>query len=161
MRLATVLLASILVAGCTATGPSPTSTDRSPTTHCGSGTLETSIGLTSEVRRDYPDEPDEINRSSVREHVKAFERAYAWNREYNSGQEELHIHVHGVDVESRDDGYVVHVDEVKISQYFGDNSIGDYAWSAHYFVNESVVERGEGHAGGPGPNEAQWESIQC
>lgn len=161
MRLATVLLAVIFVAGCTATGPSPASTDRSTTTHCGDVTLETSIGLTSDVRHDYPEKPDEINRSSVREYVKAFERAYAWNRMYAPTQTEFHVDVHRIDVEPRDDGYFVHVDEVRISQSFNDNSVADDAWSARFFINGSVVRRGEGHAGGPIPNEGQLVSIQC
>lgn len=105
--------------------------------------------------------PDDINRSSIREYVNASERIYAWNLKYEPDQVELYVYLNGIKVSSRNDGYVVHVDEVRISQRFEDNSIGDDAWSAHYFVNDSVVRRGQGHAGGPVPNESEWRTIRC
>lgn len=157
--LATVLLVAVLAAGCTATGPSSGTTDRPPTTQCTS--LTTSSSLNSDARQDYPAKPDEINRSNVRKYVKAFERAYAWNRKYAPAQTDFHVNVNGINVEPRDDGYFVRVREIRISQSFGDNSVADDAWSARYFINESVVRRGEGHAGGPVSNEGQMVSIQC
>ena len=157
--LATVLLMTVLVTGCTGTGPSSGTTDHSPTTQCSS--LTTSSGLNSDVRHDHPEKPYVINRSSVRKYVEAFERTYAWNRKYASAQTEFHVDVNGINVEPRDDGYIVRVGEIRTSQSFGDNSVGDDAWSAHYFINESVVLRREGHAGGPTSIESEWVSIQC
>lgn len=155
-----ILLAVVLITGCTATEPSSDTTNHSPTSSC--VPLTTSYQLNSDVRHDYPDTPDEIDRSSVREYVDAFERAYAWNRKYRSNQDRFNVDISGIDVEPRDDGYFVHIDEVRVSQYFeDDNSIADDAWSAHYFVNESVVRRGQGHAGGPIPSDPEWQTIRC
>ena len=133
------------------------------TTNCSTTELETAHDIEEGDTRSYPPVPAEINRSTARTFASEYERAYAWNRKYDSDLDELHVDLSDVDVEQTDEGYLVHINEVRTTTYEG-GVIGDDAWSAHYHVTDSVVKRSEGNAGGPTTpegSELEWETIHC
>jgi hypothetical protein len=144
--LSLVLVACVLLAGCTATGPSTAPTESTSATSATPTETTAAACPPGEdlAREPLPDAPENVTRESVRSFATAYEEATVWNRERADSTLSLGVHVSEATVVNRTEtGYVVH-----LAGGFGfedclDGShvAGEGIVRANYFVNETTVIR--------------------
>jgi len=149
--LSIALVACVLLAGCTATGPSTAPTEStSVTSATPPETTATACPPDEDLAREpLPDAPENVTRESVRSFATAYEEATVWNRERADSTLSLGVDVSEATVVNRTEtGYVVH-----LAGGFGveaclDGSLvaGEGIVQTNYFVNETTVIRLESPA---------------
>ncbi|WP_327050754.1 hypothetical protein [Halomicrococcus gelatinilyticus] len=140
-----VLVACVLLAGCTATSPSTAPTETTSVTSA-TPTETTSTCPPDEdlARRPLPDAPENVTRESVRSFAAAYEEASVWNRERADSTLSLGVHVSEATVVNRTGtGYVVHLEGGFSFEECLDGSgvAGEGIVRTNYFVNETTVVR--------------------
>jgi hypothetical protein len=142
-----LVVAVIVFSGCVATLDRDHGTqETSITTECHANPLPVSASLNESQRKALPEKPDEFTKSSVEEFVIEYEKTALYNSRYRAGMKRLNIRVKDSEVKKQPDGYLVFL-EVTLSSQHRDGSIGDDAWAATYFINQSIVRRAEKNLG--------------
>jgi len=165
----------VLVSGCLWTGggtaPSPTETERTPTSTASeepasSSPTETFVDCpvnsrldwdASSETRDLPKFPENVTEESVVEYVAEFEKAFLYNaRITDENMSSVEISINDRQLADEDDeGYVVKLHGT-LGTYRDSGLHGDIRYRVNYYVTDSVARRGAacGINGAPDPKSA-------
>lgn len=89
----------------------------------------------------FPERPERLTANATEQFVADYEVAYLWNERLDNETTEFEFNTYNLQSQLTDDGGFVVSLRVGYVHRIEPNAVGDGAYSVHYFVNESVVQR--------------------